>query len=235
MTSQWPVRVIGAGQHHDQDVERTGDRTAAEEESGLLHTGAGRLQDRCDRNSARVGESIEVDHLLAKGDDEGQAENSAGDAGEDHEADVELGEYGELSFGVAIRCGEDEQGGNGEHHAGRGSVDGRRDRLVDVVLDDAGAAEDSAEDPPAENCCQFRPFDRETKDQRCISDRDGNQAPQKPTHQDCGPGQFGIGGRAGSDDVDCSKPTEDLPAGFVEGDRKGIVWSRGASIKPWVY
>ena len=171
-------------QHQEVDGAREGRRT--EHEHRLREPRAGRLQDRCGRDAARVGQAVEVDHLLAQRDDEREADHRTDDATEDHQPAVEVGQ-------ALVFTRQDEEGRDGEHHPRRGRVDRGRDALVDVVLDDARPAQEAAQDAPAEDRRELRAFDREAQDQRRVADRGGDDRAEEPADDDAGPGELGIG------------------------------------------
>ena len=112
-------------------------------EHGLAHACAGRLQDRGHGHAARVGQTFEVDHLFAQGDDKRIAQHPAGNACKYHEHGVEFGML------------QDVQGRDREHHTGRRAVDRTGDGLVDVVLHHAVTPQQPPEDAEAQNGGQF--------------------------------------------------------------------------------
>jgi len=160
---------------------RTGDQGGAQEKPRLADAGPGRLEHRRRGDAPRVGQAIEVDHLLAQRDDERHPQDAAGDAAEHHQGAVEVG------------VAEDEQGGQGEHHPGGGAVDPGGQGLDDVVLDDRVAPQGAAQDPEAEDRRELGALDRESQLERQVADRDGDQRPDRVAGEDRGQGDLWVG------------------------------------------
>ena len=140
---------------------------------------------------------MEIDHLLAKRDDEGQPDKGSRNAGEDHQGHIEFGNGFQARF-----LAEDKQRGYREHDSRRGPVNSRGHRLVNVVFQDAGATHQSAKDPPAKNRGEFRSLDRKPKLQRCVTNGKGNQCPQAPADQYGRPCEFRIWAKPNRDVVE---------------------------------
>jgi hypothetical protein len=151
-----------------------------QEQNRLVYACSRRLENGRHGHATRKGQPLEVDHLLAQRNDESNAEKAARDAADDHQQRIEVGPV------------QNEQGGNREHHPRRGGIDGAGDSLADVVLDDAGAAQQTPQDTEAQNGRQFRAFMGETQDQGGITQADRDDDPDAVTKQYGGPGELRV-------------------------------------------
>ena len=88
---------------------------------------------------------------------------------------------------------ENEDRGQREHHARRGTVDRRSDRLVDVVLNDAVTAHEPAQHAEAENRGELRAFDGKSQFEAEIADRESDENADHIAGQYRGQGNFRIG------------------------------------------
>ena len=88
---------------------------------------------------------------------------------------------------------QDEQGRDREHDPRRSSIDGRCNRLVNIVFNNTGTSHQAAENSPTEDRGQLGTFNRETEFECRVTDRNGNHRTQKPTDQHGRPGKFRVG------------------------------------------
>jgi hypothetical protein len=107
--------------------------------------------------------------VLPERDDEGNAQESAGNATEGQDDRIET---------IAVAKEKDRR--YRKHHAGRGTVHAGGDRLNDVVLDDALPAQDATQNAEAENRGELRALDRKTQNQGRVADGYGDNDTQYP-------------------------------------------------------
>jgi len=153
---------------------------AGQKENRLVCTGAGRFQDSRHGDAAGKSQSLEIDHLLAEGNDKRHAQKAACHAAEYHQDGIEIGLL------------EDEQGRNGEHHAGGRRVDAAGDRLVDVVLNDALAVQDTSQDAKAQNGGQLGALVGEAQNQGGIAEADGDEDADAIAEQQGSPSELRV-------------------------------------------
>jgi hypothetical protein len=174
-----------------EGVQATAQQCPADQQHGLVKSRTWVFQDGRNGDPAGVGQAFEVDHLLTQGNDETNAQECAGYRAEGQQ------------HGIEVRAiAEDEDGRDREHHAAGCAVDRAGHGLRDVVLDDAVAPQDAAQNAEAEDGRQFRTLDGETEDQRGITDADGDDHAQEIADQDRRPGQFRI--RSVANNTGCS-------------------------------
>ena len=155
-----------------------------------MYPRTGRLENGCHGNTTGVGQTLVVNHLLTKRNNETNTHKGTGNGTECHQYRVEV-----------HTIAKNENCRNGKHQTTGGAVDAAGNGLHDIVLNDGVAPQHTAQNRKTQDGSEFGTFDGKPQYQCRVTDTDRNDRTKKITDKNSRNCQLGVG--AGANHARC--------------------------------